>query len=88
MAERVWFCVEAATFSATAKMREKPVDLRFAHFCRVTFVVEHDETTNPANVSFFGTQAVMPCPNGVTHAIEEFGRLGRRQVCRSWPLCR
>ena len=56
-------------------MREKLVDLRLAHFCGMTFVVEEDKPANPADVGFFGAQTVVAGTNGRAHTIQQLGWL-------------
>jgi hypothetical protein len=38
----------------------------------MAFVVEQDEASRPIAVDILGSNAVVPCPDGVAHLVQEF----------------
>ena len=55
------------------EVRQELLHLLEAHVARMAFVVKEDEAFDPADVGFFGAQAVVPGPNGVANLLQQFG---------------
>jgi hypothetical protein len=64
-------------------MGQELVDLGGTHFQGMTFVMEEDEAANPVDVSLFGTEAMMPNPDGLADAVEQ-ARLADGWNGRRW----
>jgi len=56
-----------------SEVREKLAHVMFAHVARMVFFVEKDELLDPADIGFFGSEAIMLAADGLPDWIEEFG---------------
>lgn len=52
-------------------MSQKSLDLRRAHFPRVTFVVEKNEPTNPIGVALLGSDAETTRPDRIPEPVKK-----------------
>jgi len=52
-------------------MRQECADFGSSHFGRVQLAVKQDVMSNPVEVGFFGTIAIMECADEVTHLFEQ-----------------
>jgi hypothetical protein len=55
------------------EVRQELWHLLEAHGARMAFIVQEDAAVDPANVGFFGAQAVVPGPKGVADLLQPFG---------------
>lgn len=61
------------------QMRQELVDLLLAHFCRMAFSVEEDESPDPGHIGLFRSSAVVPRAQSISHSFQEIQLMGMRE---------
>ena len=86
LAERAWFCVDAATCSLTAKWVRNPVNVVFGKIARMLVAVELDVPGNPVDVCLLGSATVMVNSQNFDDAVVKTGRGPIREQAQGRPM--